>query len=109
MPQVQPRGQPDPLGDNAVDPVGDNEGKQRRPQGGFRVEYKQLGTDVERSIYDPITLTILINLEHPFVMAALGDGHVEDTTFRRLSYEIALPRVRLRTSGSKGALELYAC
>ena len=34
-------------------------------------------------------LTILINLEHPLVMAALGDGHVEDTTFRRLSYEIA--------------------
>jgi hypothetical protein len=46
-PQVQPRGQPDPLGDNAVDPVGGNEGKRRRPQGGFRVEYKQLGTDGE--------------------------------------------------------------
>jgi Histidine kinase-, DNA gyrase B-, and HSP90-like ATPase len=89
MPQVQPRGLPNALGDNAVDPVGGTEGKRRRPQGGFRVEYKQLGTDAERSIYDPITLTILINLEHPLVMAALGDGHVEDTTFRRLSYEIA--------------------
>src|SRR5262249_43351358 len=31
---------PDPLGDNAVDPVGCNEGR-RRPQGGFRVECKQ--------------------------------------------------------------------
>jgi hypothetical protein len=89
MPQVQPRGQPDALGDNAVDPVGGKEGKRRRPQGGFRVEYKPLGADGERSVYDPITLTILINLEHPLVMAALGDGHVEDTTFRRLSYEIA--------------------
>jgi hypothetical protein len=88
-PQVQLRGQPDPLGDNAVDPVGGNQGKGRRSQGGFRVEYKQLGTDAERSVYDPITLTILINLEHPLVAAALGDGHVEDTTFRRLSYEIA--------------------
>jgi len=88
-PQVQPRGQPDPLGDNAVDPVGGNQGKRRRSQGGFRVEYKQLGADAERSVYDPITLTILINLEHPLVVAALGDGRIEDTTFRRLSYEIA--------------------
>jgi hypothetical protein len=88
-PQVQPRGQPDPLGNNAVDPVGGNDGRRRRPQGGFRVEYKQLGADAERSVYDPTTLTILINLQHPLVMAALGDGHVEDTTFRRLSYEIA--------------------
>jgi hypothetical protein len=88
-PQLQQRGEPDPLGDNAVDPVGGDPGKRRRPQGGFRVEYKALGADAERSIYDPTTLTILINLEHPLVLAALGDGNVEDTTFRRLSYEIA--------------------
>jgi hypothetical protein len=88
MPEVQLRGLRDPLGDNAVDPVGGNEGKRRRSQGGFRVEYKQLG-DAERSVYDPTTLTILINLDHPLVKAALGDGHVEDTTLRRLSYEIA--------------------
>lgn len=72
-----------------MDPAGGDGGKRRRSQGGFRVEYKTLGTDAERSIYDPTTLTILINLEHPLVMAALGDGQVEDTTFRRLSYEIA--------------------
>ena len=59
------------------------------PQGGFRVEYKHLGKAEERSLYDPPTLTILINLDHPLVSAALGDGNVEDTTFRRLSYEIA--------------------
>jgi hypothetical protein len=88
-PAVQERGVSDPLGDNVVDPAGGDGGKRRRSQGGFRVEYKALGTDAERSIYDPTTLTILINLEHPLVMAALGDGQVEDTTFRRLSYEIA--------------------
>jgi hypothetical protein len=88
-PKVQPRGHPDPVGDNAIDPVGGDDGKRRRPRGGFRVEYKQLGADAERSIYDPTTLTILINLDHPLVMAALGDGNVQDTTFRRLSYEIA--------------------
>lgn len=88
-PDVQPRAFPDPVGHNAVDPVGGDEGKRRRPQGGFRVEYKPLGTDAERSVYDSSALTILINLDHPLVRAALGDGNVEDTTFRRLSYEIA--------------------
>jgi hypothetical protein len=63
--------------------------ERRRPQGGFRVGYKNLGRDGERSVYDPTTLTILINLDHPLVAAALGEGNVEDTTFRRLSYEIA--------------------
>lgn len=88
-PQVVPRGRADPLGDNVVDPVGGAKAKRQRPQGGFRVEYKPLGEDGERSAYDPTTLTILINLDHPLVAAALGDGGVEDTSFRRLSYEIA--------------------
>jgi hypothetical protein len=29
-------------------------------------------------------------IDHPLVSAALGDGNVEDTTFRRLSYEMEL-------------------
>jgi hypothetical protein len=88
-PHVQARGRHDPAGDNAIDPVGGAEGKRRRPQGGFRVEYRNIGKAQERSVYDPTALTILINLDHPLVAAALGDGKVEDTTFRRLSYEIA--------------------
>jgi hypothetical protein len=88
-PNVQARGTPDPAGDNAVDPIGGPAGKRRRPQGGFRVEYRNLGKAEERSVYDPTALTILINLDHPLVEAALGDGNVQDTTFRRLSYEIA--------------------
>ncbi|MGO9420225.1 ATP-binding protein [Roseiarcus sp.] len=88
-PHVQARGTPNPTGDNAVDPIGGADGKRRRPQGGFRVEYRNLGKAEERSVYDPAALTILINLDHPLVAAALGDGSVEDTAFRRLSYEIA--------------------
>jgi hypothetical protein len=34
-------------------------------------------------------LAILINLDHPLVSAALGDGGTEDLAFRRLSYELA--------------------
>jgi len=89
IPQVRPHGLPNAVGDNTVDRVGGDDGKLRRPRGGFRVEYRPLGKNEERSLYDPPTLTILINLDHPVVSAALGDGNVEDTTFRRLSYEIA--------------------
>ncbi len=39
--------------------------------------------------YDPGAFAILINLDHPVLAAARGDGSVEETTFRRLSYEIA--------------------
>jgi hypothetical protein len=36
-----------------------------------------------------LSLSILINLDHPVVSAALSDGSVEEIGFRRLSYEIA--------------------
>jgi hypothetical protein len=65
------------------------------------VEYKNLGKAEERSLYDPPTLTILINLDHALVSAALGDGNVEDTTFRRLSYEIAFSAMGLGYEISK--------
>ena len=53
------------------------------------MEYKNLGKDELRSVYDSSALTILINLDHPVVAAALGDGNVEDPGFMRLSYEVA--------------------
>ena len=34
-------------------------------------------------------LTILINLDHPVLAAALQHSSVQDVTFRRLAYEIA--------------------
>ena len=48
-----------------------------------------MGRDEPRSYYDSPVLTILINLDHPVVAAALEGSSVEDVTFRRLAYEIA--------------------
>lgn len=87
-PDIAAHGKPDAEGENRLDPVG-GQGRRKRPRGGFRVRYDHLGDEEHRSRYDPTTLTILINLDHPVVDAALGDGRVEDLTFRRLSYEIA--------------------
>ena len=53
------------------------------------MEYRKIGKNEDRSRYDSAALTILINLDHAVVAAALGNGKVEDPTFKRLSYEIA--------------------
>lgn len=88
-PDITPAGQPNPEGDSALDPAGGKGSGRSRARGGFRVEYSNLGPNHDRSKYESNTLKILINLDHPVVKAALGDGVVEEPAFRRLSYEIA--------------------
>jgi hypothetical protein len=88
-PNITVSGDPDSKGSSSVDPAGGTDAKRSKPRGGFKVDYKNLGRDEPRSVYDPGAFAILINLDHPVVSAALGDGSVEETTFRRLSYEIA--------------------
>jgi hypothetical protein len=87
-PYITKKGKPDEDGDSAVDPVG-GKGKVSKPRGGFNVEYKNLGEDKDRSVYDSTNLTILINLDHPVIKNAISNGGVEDIQFKRLSYEIA--------------------
>ena len=68
--------------------VGGSNGR-RKPKGGFRVEFKAMGTDSNRAEYASSERTIYINLDHPQLKAALGEGAVEDVMFKRLSYEVA--------------------
>jgi hypothetical protein len=87
-PNIARAGQPKSDGEAAVDPIGKG-GKRPRPQGGFKVEYRDLGDPQDRSKYDKNALTILINLAHPAVKNALKSSGIEDPSFKRLSYEIA--------------------
>src|SRR5208337_5498246 len=80
-PRVTASAKRDDSGDESVDPSGGRGTERTRPRGGFGVEYKNLGKDEGRSKYDPNALTILINLDHPVVVAALGDGKVQDRRF----------------------------
>ncbi len=83
-------GQPDPMGTQRLDETG-SKGERKRKSGGLRVEYLHLGPDEERSHYDPDQSIIIINLDHAMVAAALKlDGNEASTTFRRLSYEVAM-------------------
>lgn len=76
-------------GNATVDPAGSGETRKGISRGGFRVKHQHLGAGEDRSRYDPAILTILINLDHAVVKAALERGGPEDPAFRRLSYEIA--------------------
>lgn len=87
-PELARRGALDAGGTEHVEPAGGTDGR-RRPRGGIKVEYRNLGDDEDRGVYDPRDKAILINLDHPMVEAAKSVGGIEDVAFRRLSYEIA--------------------
>lgn len=89
VPNVSAAGDPDTSGKDPVDPSGAGNGTRRRPRGGFQVVYRYLGRSEDRSRYEELTLSILINLDHPVVSAALSESGIEESGFRRLSYEIA--------------------
>lgn len=62
----------------------------RHPSGGgFKVQYRENGPEAPRAFYESESRTIYINLDHPQVVAAKGDGDTEEPNFKRLSYEIA--------------------
>lgn len=88
-PNVTASGTPNPVGGTSVDPIGGPSAQRRKPRGGFRVRYKNLGPDENRSRYDRGALEILINLDHPVLKAASAESGTESIGFQRLSYEIA--------------------
>lgn len=57
--------------------------------GGFKVDFREMGAEEARARYDRQERTILINLDHPQILAAKGVGGIEDAAFKRLSYEVA--------------------
>jgi len=87
-PDIPVAAEPDQDGSTSIDRSG-GAGRKRNPRGGFTVDYRNLGSEADRSKYDSVSLSILINLDHPVVSAALGVAGIEDPTFRRLSFEIA--------------------
>ena len=96
-PTIPKIGRPDPEGEDVVSPAG-GQGEQKRPRGGFSVEFRSLGEDEDRSLYDSPAMTIIINKDHPVVAAALRREGIESISFRRLSYEIAFSEYAIALS-----------
>lgn len=84
-------------GDSVVSPAG-GEDQRKRPRGGFGVDFRDLGVDEDRSMYDSNSMTIIINKDHPVVAAALERDGIESISFRRLSYEIAFTEYAIALS-----------
>ena len=96
-PVIPKMGHPSDQGENVVSPVG-GEGPRKRPRGGFRVDFRSLGEDEDRSVYDSNNMAIIINKDHPVVAAALKCDGIESVSFRRLSYEIAFSEYAIALS-----------
>jgi len=96
-PSIPRLGHPDPEGQDVVSPVG-GDGTRRRPRGGFSVDFRHLGEDEDRSMYDSNGMAIIINKDHPVVAAALSREGIESISFRRLSYEIAFSEYAIALS-----------
>ncbi|MDX8411269.1 MAG: ATP-binding protein [Mariprofundaceae bacterium] len=71
--------------------IGQKSKTSNKPQrkGGFNVDFKSLGVDEHRAIYDSTNRTIFVNLDHPQLIAAKGEASIEEPLFKKLSYEIA--------------------
>jgi len=63
--------------------------KRRRKSGGLKVDFLAVGEDNFRAYYDENHSTIVVNLEHPQLVAAQGSAGTDDPAFRRTAYEVA--------------------
>ncbi len=95
-PEIVKSGLPDEDGNSKLSPAGGDSKAKRRPSGGFRVEYRNMGVETKRSKYDQNERTILINLDHPLISAAKNlwsDSNLD--AFEKLTYEIAFSEYAL--------------
>jgi len=58
-------------------------------RGGFKVDFVPMGSDENRANYSREERTIYINIDHPQLAAAKGNGTIEEPTFKKLAYEVA--------------------
>lgn len=95
--RLAPEVEPNPSGERRGRPASARS-SQPKPRGGFNVEFQAMGIEERRATYAPDERTIFINLEHPQLVAARGNGGIEETTFRRLSYEVAFTEYAIALS-----------
>jgi hypothetical protein len=84
-------------------------GTQVKPksQGGFQVNFKNMGQSEFRALYARDERTIYINMDHPQVAAALGQRSINDPVFKRLAYEIAFSEYAVALASELAARDNY--
>ena len=92
-----PTYQQDPDGDERTGKRKINPKKNSRG-GGFSVDFREMGEHEPRAMYEATERSILVNLEHPQLAAALKVGGINDVAFRRLAYEVAFAEYSIALS-----------
>lgn len=62
------------------------------------MDFRDMGEHEPRAMYEASERSILVNLEHPQLAAALKVGGFEDVAFRRLAYEVAFAEYSIALS-----------
>jgi len=90
------------------DPVGRDASGTRiqRNKGGFRVEFRNLGRESYRALYESKERAIYVNLDHPQIQPLCGDPVSEDLR-RRLSYEIAFSEYSVALASELASRDEY--
>jgi hypothetical protein len=76
-------------------------------QGGFQVEFMNMGKEEARAKYERDQRTIFVNLDDPQIAAALGPGGSDDPIFRRLAYEVAFSGYAIALASEMAAVSYY--
>jgi hypothetical protein len=89
-------------------PIGNHSGETSKSRGGFKVEFKPMGADESRAKYTSEERTILINLDHPQLVAAIGPNTIEDPTFKKIAYEVAFTEYAIALSAELNSNGQYS-
>jgi len=78
-----------------------------KSRGGFHVEFRPMGIDEQRARYVREERIILINTDHPQLLAAKGTKSIDDPLFQKLSYEIAFAEYAIALSSELASRDQY--
>lgn len=96
--------------DTSVDAIGKEVRTKRKRSvnsGGFKVDFREMGTEEARAKYERDNRTIYINLEHPQIATANRRGSLEDPSFRRLAYEVAFAEYAIALASEMAGVGYY--
>lgn len=82
-------------------------GEKGAGRGGFSVEFREMGAGESRAVFRRDARAILVNLDHPQLVAARGAASDPHLVLRRLSYEIAFTEYAIAVASELAAQDEY--
>ncbi len=105
---IQPQVTPAPPEAEKLGRLAGGSGSRTISRGGFKVEFKPMGTDTNRALYSSSERAIYINIDHPQLVAAKGTNPIENPIFQRLAYEVAFSEYAIALSAELNENDEYS-